>query len=117
MDVATVDLSRDDPAARRELRAQFHGCSRVGGEHTRGRPDWREQFDAGPERPPLELGPGDPRYLRLIGPNQWTTALPELRAAVHRVLSPPGGRDRFSAAFFLAPRSDAVVGRRCRAVS
>ncbi|WP_194832864.1 isopenicillin N synthase family oxygenase [Nocardia sp. XZ_19_369] len=129
MDVATVDLSRNDPAARRDLLAaardvgcfrvtghavprsvtaeilaitrrlfalprerlrevenvkspQFRGYSRVGGEHTRGRPDWREQFDVGPERPPLDLGPDDPPYLRLIGPNQWPTALPELRSTV-----------------------------------
>ncbi|WP_107658224.1 isopenicillin N synthase family dioxygenase [Nocardia suismassiliense] len=129
MDVATVDLSRDDPGARRDLLAaaretgcfrvsghavpqaitddilavtrrlfalpqecllevenvkspHFRGYSRVGGEHTHGRPDWREQFDIGPERPALELRPGDPRYLRLIGPNQWPTVLPELRPAV-----------------------------------
>ncbi len=27
----------------------------------------------------VDVGPGDPDYLRLVGPNQWPTALPELR--------------------------------------
>jgi isopenicillin N synthase-like dioxygenase len=59
---------------------QFRGYSRPGGEHTGGRPDWREQFDVGLERPAVKLGPDDAAYLRLIGPNQWPAALPELRA-------------------------------------
>ena len=35
----------------------FRGYNRAGYEHTRGKPDWREQVDIGPERPalPLEL--------------------------------------------------------------
>jgi isopenicillin N synthase-like dioxygenase len=32
-----------------------------------------------------------------------------LKAPPHRVASPPAGVDRYSAAFFLAPRLDAVV--------
>lgn len=56
---------------------QFRGYSRVGGEHTGGRRDWREQFDVGLEWPQLTLGPGDAGYLRLIGPNQWPSALPQ----------------------------------------
>jgi isopenicillin N synthase-like dioxygenase len=61
---------------------QFRGYSRLGGEHTGGRRDWREQFDVGLERLQLTLGPGDAAYLRLIGPNQWPVALPQLRFVV-----------------------------------
>ena len=31
----------------------FRGYNRAGFEHTRGKPDWREQVDIGPERPAL----------------------------------------------------------------
>ncbi|OBA70421.1 oxidoreductase [Mycobacterium sp. 1554424.7] len=55
----------------------FRGYTRLGGELTRGRVDWREQIDLGPERPPIG-GPGRPDYLWLQGPNQWPEALPEL---------------------------------------
>ena len=61
---------------------QFRGYTRVGYEHTGGRPDRREQLDVGVERPALVLGPHDPAYLRLIGPNQWPESLPGLRTAV-----------------------------------
>ncbi|MEC3981327.1 isopenicillin N synthase family dioxygenase [Amycolatopsis sp. H20-H5] len=54
----------------------FRGYTRVGTEHTGGTPDWREQIDVGPEREPV---PGGPPWQRLIGPNQWPPALPELR--------------------------------------
>jgi isopenicillin N synthase-like dioxygenase len=96
----------------------FRGYTRLGGELTRGRVDWREQIDLGPERPPIG-GPGRPDYLWLQGPNQWPTALPELPgtiaewdaalSAVARTLlrhwaaslgSPP---DAFDAAFADAP--------------
>ncbi|MBW4718433.1 isopenicillin N synthase family dioxygenase [Saccharothrix obliqua] len=59
---------------------QFRGYTRTGHEYTGGAPDWREQLDIGPERAALDLAPGDPAWLRLIGPNQWPAALPELRA-------------------------------------
>src|SRR6516165_10446982 len=55
----------------------FRGYTRLGGELTRGRVDWREQIDIGPERPSIG-GPDKPAYLWLQGPNQWPTALPEL---------------------------------------
>jgi len=55
----------------------FHGYTRLGGELTRGKVDWREQIDIGPERPPIG-GPGKPDYLWLQGPNQWPSRLPEL---------------------------------------
>ena len=61
---------------------QFRGYTRTGTEHTAGAPDWREQLDIGPERAALNPGPDEPGYLRLIGPNQWPSALPELRPTV-----------------------------------
>jgi isopenicillin N synthase-like dioxygenase len=72
---------------------QFRGYTRVGYEHTNGRPDRRDQLDIGVERPALELGPDDPAYLRLIGPNQWPEALPELE---HAVLAWQSEADRVS---------------------
>ncbi|MFJ9351108.1 isopenicillin N synthase family dioxygenase [Streptomyces sp. NPDC101237] len=63
---------------------QFRGYTRTGTEYTAGGADWREQIDIGPERAALETGPADPDYLRLIGPNQWPSALPELRGIVLR---------------------------------
>ncbi|MFC4945239.1 isopenicillin N synthase family dioxygenase [Pseudonocardia sp. GCM10023141] len=63
---------------------QFRGYTRVGTEHTAGAVDQREQIDIGPERAAIEVGPGDPDYLRLIGPNQWPSALPLLRDVVLR---------------------------------
>ncbi len=61
---------------------QFRGYTRVGTEHTAGAADRREQIDIGPERVAPAVGPGDPDYLRLVGPNQWPSALPELRETV-----------------------------------
>lgn len=61
---------------------QFRGYTRVGAEHTAGAADRREQIDIGPERETVAVGPGDPDYLRLVGPNQWPSALPELRETV-----------------------------------
>lgn len=55
---------------------QFRGYSRVGGELTNGRQDWREQIDIGPERPVVDDAED---YWRLQGPNLWPTALPRLR--------------------------------------
>src|SRR5947209_4560479 len=59
----------------------FRGYTRLGGELTRGRVDWREQIDIGPERAPIG-GPGKPDYLWLQGPNQWPAGLPELPGLV-----------------------------------
>jgi len=61
---------------------QFRGYTRVGTEHTAGAPDLRDQLDIGPERQALTLGPNDPPYLRLVGPNQWPTGVPGLKPAV-----------------------------------
>lgn len=63
---------------------QFRGYTRTGTEYTAGSADWREQIDIGPERTALAVGPHDPDYLRLVGPNQWPSALPELRDIVLR---------------------------------
>ena len=46
----------------------FRGYSRVGGELTNGRVDWREQIDIGPERPAIDGAEG---YWNLQGPNLW----------------------------------------------
>ncbi|MGF6821386.1 isopenicillin N synthase-like dioxygenase [Microbacterium sp. ZKA21] len=57
----------------------FRGYTRVGGERTQGEVDWREQIDIGPER---ETVSGGPAFNRLIGPNLWPAAQPELRDVV-----------------------------------
>ncbi|WP_040835243.1 isopenicillin N synthase family dioxygenase [Nocardia brevicatena] len=57
---------------------QFRGYSRLGGELTNGRVDWREQIDIGPDRKAIPDAQG---YRRLQGPNLWPSALPELRPA------------------------------------
>lgn len=59
----------------------FRGYTRVGGERTQGRVDWREQIDIGPEREAI-TDPGAPGYDRLIGPNLWPAAQPELKEVV-----------------------------------
>lgn len=61
---------------------QFRGYTRVGYEHTNGRPDRRDQLDVGVERETIDVGPDDPAWLRLIGPNQWPDDQPELKRAV-----------------------------------
>ncbi|MFB0629245.1 isopenicillin N synthase family dioxygenase [Streptomyces sp. AB3(2024)] len=60
----------------------FRGYTRIGHELTGGSSDWRDQLDVGAERPAPVLGPDDPAYLWLEGPNQWPAALPELREVV-----------------------------------
>ena len=62
----------------------FRGYNRPGWELTRGRPDWREQFDLAAERPALPRHAGLPPWSRLQGPNQWPTALPDFRAVMLR---------------------------------
>lgn len=57
----------------------FHGYNRAASEITRGKPDWREQFDIGAERPELSLAQDDPRWRRLQGPNQWPDQQPALK--------------------------------------
>ena len=56
----------------------FRGYTRIGGERTQGKVDWREQIDIGPERDAVS-DPDAPDFARLIGPNLWPSAQPELR--------------------------------------
>lgn len=57
----------------------FRGYNRAAAELTRGKPDWREQFDIGAERPALNVQIQDPDWRRLQGPNLWPAHLPELK--------------------------------------
>jgi len=66
---------------------QFRGYNRAGAEYTRGQRDWREQVDFGTDRPALEVGPGDPAWKRLTGPNLYPPSLPELKPAVEAWLA------------------------------
>lgn len=59
----------------------FRGYTRIGGERTQGRVDWREQIDIGPERDAVS-DPAAPDFARLIGPNLWPAAQPSLRDVV-----------------------------------
>ncbi|MDQ1077465.1 MULTISPECIES: isopenicillin N synthase family oxygenase [Microbacterium] len=59
----------------------FRGYTRVGGERTQGRVDWREQIDIGPERAAID-DPEGPGHNRLVGPNLWPAAQPELKEVV-----------------------------------
>ena len=61
---------------------QFRGYTHLGNEYTKGVADQRDQLDVGPEREALVLTDSDPRYLRMVGPNQWPASLPELRITV-----------------------------------
>jgi len=86
---ATVDLARrffalpeEDKLAIEMINSpHFRGYNRAGREYTRGKPDWREQVDVGPELPALPADPSKP-WRRLQGPNQWPAALPELKATL-----------------------------------
>jgi isopenicillin N synthase-like dioxygenase len=59
----------------------FRGYTRIGGERTQGKVDWREQIDIGPEREAVTDADA-PDFARLIGPNLWPEAQPELRDVV-----------------------------------
>lgn len=60
----------------------FRGYNRAASEITRGKPDWREQFDIGAERPELLLNDSDPSWRRLQGPNLWPAEQPELKTTL-----------------------------------
>jgi len=73
------DLSEADKLAIEMVNSpHFRGYTRPGREFTRGKPDWREQIDVGPELPALPPDADRP-WRRLQGPNQWPAALPDLR--------------------------------------
>lgn len=61
---------------------QFRGYTRLGGERTNGRQDLREQIDVSRELEAPEIGPDDPAWLRLRGPNLWPSQLPEFRTVI-----------------------------------
>ncbi|WP_027035612.1 isopenicillin N synthase family dioxygenase [Mesorhizobium ciceri] len=76
-------LSEADKLAIEMVKSQqFRGYTRAGGELTKGAADWREQLDIGVERQPIAQGPGIAPWTRLQGPNQWPSALPELKPAL-----------------------------------
>lgn len=58
----------------------FHGWTRLGGELTQDKVDWREQIDIGPERP-QGVATDDEPWRVLDGPNSWPASLPELQYA------------------------------------
>ena len=58
------------------------GYTPVGNEYTNGRSDRRDQLDVGHELPAPNLGPDDPAWLRLRGPNLWPASLPALRTTI-----------------------------------
>ena len=60
----------------------FRGYNRAASEITRGQPDLREQFDVGAEREPLAVDQYPDAWARLQGPNQWPSALPDLKPLV-----------------------------------
>lgn len=60
----------------------FRGYTRLGMEHTNGVSDWRDQIDIGIDLPPVDVGPGDPAWLRVRGPNQWPDAVPDMQPTV-----------------------------------
>jgi len=62
----------------------FRGYTRAGAELTGGQQDWREQVDFDREESALELAEGDPAWKRTIGPNQWPSAMPELKDIILR---------------------------------
>lgn len=57
----------------------FRGYNRAGYERTCGEQDWREQLDINTEGDAVQPGPQTPAWARLLGPNQWPEALPELK--------------------------------------
>lgn len=90
LEAGVIDVSRrffDRPPADRLAivntnTPHFRGYTRLGMEHTNGISDWREQIDIGPEHQPVAIGPGDPVWLRVRGPNQWPASVPEMQPTV-----------------------------------
>lgn len=72
-------LPEEDKLAIENVKSpHFRGYTRVGGERTQGKIDWREQIDIGSEREVI-TDDSAPDFARLIGPNLWPAAQPELR--------------------------------------
>jgi len=89
-DCAIMSAARaffDLPEAERRALAivnspHFRGYTILGDERTKGISDWRDQLDVGHDEETTSLEPGSPAWLRLRGPNQWPTSLPDMRAVV-----------------------------------
>lgn len=60
----------------------FRGYTRLKGEVTAGASDFREQFDVMREEVAPKMTSQSPSWLRLEGPNQWPSALPQLKNEV-----------------------------------
>lgn len=60
----------------------FRGYTGVGGEITRLLPDLREQIDFGEELPAVAQAEDAQAWWGLQGPNQWPSALPELKTEI-----------------------------------
>lgn len=72
----------------KRLSRHFRGWEAEGAEHTNGQPDIREQVDLWTEHP--SLSPDiEPKYLRLLGPNQWfpDAVLPEFQPLLEQWFS------------------------------
>ncbi len=90
LDAAVMNVAREFfalPEAERRALAianspHFRGYTLLGDERTKGISDWREQLDVGAEEPAEAVGPGDPAWRRLRGPNQWPARLPAMRPTV-----------------------------------
>ncbi|QKJ19831.1 isopenicillin N synthase family dioxygenase [Microbacterium hominis] len=75
-------LPEDEKLAIENVKSpHFRGYTRIGGERTQGRIDWREQIDIGSEREAVAAADA-PDFARLIGPNLWPAAQPGLREVV-----------------------------------
>ncbi|MDQ0394204.1 isopenicillin N synthase family dioxygenase [Labrys monachus] len=98
------DLPEQDKLAIEMVRSpHFRGYNRAGFEHTRGRPDWREQVDIGAEKQARVFSASAPAWTRLQGPNQWPAALPEFKLVLLRYLQEITGLGiRLLGAFALA---------------
>ena len=67
----------------------FRGYNRAGFEHTRGKPDWREQVDIGPERAGAALRPAAPPWTAPAGSEPMAGGVPGVQADAARL----SGRD------------------------
>ena len=65
----------------------FRGYTVLGDERTKGARDWRDQMDFSLDMPAPHLGPQDPDWLKLRGPNQWPDALPAMKPLINAWLA------------------------------
>lgn len=60
----------------------FRGYTRLQGELTLGKPDWREQFDIMQEEVANPQQSNGPIWWQLQGPNQWPSQLPQMKSTL-----------------------------------